>query len=312
MNHTTPSADCGVIVGRFQVAELHQGHRDFIDQVIEKHKKVIIVLGRAPLPNSVSNPLDVETRTQMIKAAYPSVYVAYNNDHPSDEIWSKRLDTLIADILTPTQTALLYGSRDSFIPHYNGRYETVTLDATRDSWSGTADRLEIGRVAHSDKMWRAGVIWASRNRFPTCFVTVDIACFNHDYTQILLGRKEGEELWRLPGGFTDPGSDSLEEDAARECMEETCLELTQIKYLRSTQIDDWRYTKEPDCVKTTLFAGVGVGEACAGDDLAEVQWFRVTDLDPQYSSQIMRSHLKLTRHAYGYAKKMQVDKPATT
>lgn len=46
MKHETPTADCGVIVGRFQVAELHEGHRALIEGVMGRHKKVIILLGR--------------------------------------------------------------------------------------------------------------------------------------------------------------------------------------------------------------------------------------------------------------------------
>lgn len=305
MNHTTPTADCGVIVGRFQVAELHQGHRDLIDTVVEKHRKVIIVLGRSPLPNSWSNPLDIQSRMQMVQEAYPEVVVTHINDIHNNERWSQNLDALIGDILSPTQSALLYGSRDSFIPHYSGQYPTFELDATRDQWSGTADRLEIGRVTHGNPMWRSGVIWASRNRFPTCYTTVDVAIFDHGYENILLGKKPFEEAWRLPGGFSDPCSDSFEEDAKREAMEETGLELVEMKYLHSTQIDDWRYTKEPDCVKTMLFAGVGKGEAVAGDDLEVVQWFPVSVLDPQYNTTVMRAHQKLTAKAYAYASQVR-------
>lgn len=304
MNHTTPTADCGVIVGRFQVAELHQGHRDLIDTVVAKHRKVIIVLGRSPLPNSWSNPLDYQARMQMIQEAYPDVVIAYINDIHNNERWSYNLDKIITDILTPTQTALLYGSRDSFIPYYSGRYPTFELDATRDQWSGTADRLEIGRVTHGDKMWRSGVIWASRNRFPTCYTTVDCAIFDETYEHILLGKKPFEDDWRLPGGFSDPCSDSFEEDAARECKEETGLDFTKPVYLWSTQIDDWRYTKEPDCIKTMLFAGVGKGDAVAGDDLEVVQWFPVSVLDPQYNTTVMRAHRKLTAKAYIHAGRM--------
>ena len=35
----------GVLVGRFQVHELHEAHHYVIDQVVENHKKVILFLG---------------------------------------------------------------------------------------------------------------------------------------------------------------------------------------------------------------------------------------------------------------------------
>ena len=37
--------DTGIIVGRFQVDDLHEGHKNFIDAVIKAHPRVIIFLG---------------------------------------------------------------------------------------------------------------------------------------------------------------------------------------------------------------------------------------------------------------------------
>jgi bifunctional NMN adenylyltransferase/nudix hydrolase len=65
------SYDVGVIVGRFQVPELHDAHKDLIETVCDKHDKVIIFLGLSPLMVTRENPLDFESRKQMILESSP-------------------------------------------------------------------------------------------------------------------------------------------------------------------------------------------------------------------------------------------------
>lgn len=298
MQHSEPTADCGVIVGRFQVAEIHQGHRSLIENVLSRHRKVVVLLGIAPLSNSINNPLDFESRKQMLLSAYPSLTVLYVKDVNDDALWSKQVDSIIGDVLSPTQTALLYGSRDSFISHYSGRFDTYELP-TEHTLSGTEIRASIGREAKDSPEWRAGVIWASRNRFPVSYQTVDIAIFNPDYTQMLLGQKSDEAGWRLVGGFADPCSSSLEEDAHREVMEEAGVAIRNLAYVRSFVIDDWRYRNEPDCIKTALFVAVtdAVDDAVGADDIARVRWFDLAELNPADQWRIMPLHRVLVTHA---------------
>ena len=42
-------SDVGIIVGRFQVADLHPAHIDLIETVVKAHKRVHILLGVSPL-----------------------------------------------------------------------------------------------------------------------------------------------------------------------------------------------------------------------------------------------------------------------
>lgn len=275
---------------------------------MSKHRKVVIVLGIAPVATSINNPLDFEARKQMILAAYPSITVLYVKDVNDDARWSKRVDEIIGDVLSPTQTALLYGSRDSFIRHYSGRFDTVELP-TEHHKSGTEIRAEIGREARDSADWRAGVIWASRNRYPVSYQTVDIAIFNPDYSQILLGKKKGAANWRLIGGFADPCSTSLEDDARRETMEEVGVKLASLEYVRSFEVDDWRYRNEPDCIKTALFVGTTYdGNPVAGDDIETVCWFNRTELDPTGYFPIVSEHQDLVRHALMRATHIQTTK----
>lgn len=302
MKHSEPTADCGVIIGRFQVAELHEGHKELIDKVQSRHKKVVILLGIAPIANSINNPLDFETRKQMILSEYPKVTVLYVLDVNDDEQWSKAVDSTLSHILSPTQSALLYGSRDSFIKHYSGRFDTYELP-TQHVRSGTEMREEIAREARDSADFRAGVIWASRNRYPTSFQTVDVAIFNEDYTQMLLGQKRHESGWRLIGGFADPRSKSLEDDARREVAEEANIKITHLQYVKSFQVDDWRYSQEPDCIKTALFVAVidSSTEPVAGDDIERVCWFNLNELDPTNQWRVMPIHRNLVTAALARA-----------
>src|SRR5579859_5244904 len=95
--------DVGVIVGRFQVHELHDAHKTLINEVLERHDKVIVFLGLSPLMNTQENPLDFQARKQMLLAEFPSLNILYIKDRNSDELWSKDLDAKISDLITPAQ-----------------------------------------------------------------------------------------------------------------------------------------------------------------------------------------------------------------
>jgi|688.fasta_scaffold169483_5 bifunctional NMN adenylyltransferase/nudix hydrolase len=295
-----PTEDIGIVIGRFQVHELHSAHLDLIQSVCNEHEKVIIFLGLSPLMVTSNNPLDFESRKQMILESFPKVIVMYIKDNPSDEVWSKDLDEKIRDLASPTQSVVLYGSRDSFITHYSGKYRTQEL--MQETYiSGSEIRKNISKKVKSSADFRAGVIWASGNRFPTCFPCVDIAIFNEDYSKILLARKAKETLYRFVGGFADPKSDCYETDARREVQEETGLEIGDLKYLGSTIINDFRYRREIDKVKTLFFVGkILFGRPEANDDICEVKFF---DIDKLTATDMIPEHKPLFDMLQKYLKK---------
>lgn len=285
--------DVGVLVGRFQVPSLHDGHLDVLDFVAERHDKVIVFLGVNGSGQSTRmNPLDFQAREQMLRELYPDFTILYIVDQPSDKYWSNWLDRQIAQHTNASQTVMMYGSRDSFISHYEGKHPTQELEA-EEKISGTEIRNEVKRRRPKNSQeWREGVVYGTFDRFPVNYVTVDIAILNEDETEILLGQKENETLWRVPGGFSEATSSSLEQDVRREAMEETNLAITDPIYVGSYRINDWRYRSEVDKIMTTLFrCRVMFGKAEGGDDLPRVKWFKFTDLD--LKRDVMPSHRHL-------------------
>ena len=273
----TKATDVAVIVGRFQVNELHEAHIDLITSVLNKHDRVLLFLGNSTIRNTLNNPLDYRARRTMIADKFPAVEIHYINDNPSDTAWTKNLDKLIGEQLLPMQTVTLYGSRDSFLKCYTGKYNTCELEATTFI-SGTEVRRRVCNNYPPTADYRAGMIAATAYRFPTAFQTVDIAVVN-DKGELLLARKPEEKKWRFIGGFSDPASVSLEEDAKREVQEEAGVEVGNITYLGSTLINDWRYRGEIDKIKTALFVAKYVfGKPEGADDVAEVKWVSINNL----------------------------------
>ena len=273
----TKATDVAVIVGRFQVNELHEAHIDLITSVLNKHDRVLVFLGNSTIRNTLNNPLDYRARRTMIADKFPAVEIHYINDNPSDTAWTKNLDKLIGEQLLPMQTVTLYGSRDSFLKCYTGKYTTCELEATTFI-SGTEVRRRVCNNYPPTADYRAGMIAATAYRFPTAFQTVDIAVVN-DKGELLLARKPEEKKWRFIGGFSDPASVSLEEDAKREVQEEAGVEVGNITYLGSTLINDWRYRGEIDKIKTALFVAKYVfGKPEGADDVAEVKWVSINNL----------------------------------
>lgn len=268
----------GVIVGRFQTPYLHDGHRYVIDQVLEKHENLIICLGIQAGQPSDKNPLDFESRKIMILENYPLATILPLKDMKSDLLWSKQLDKLVGDV-SNIHPVTLYGSRDSFIPFYNGKYETKELKDPEIIWSSTIIREEVVQRARNSQDFRAGVIYGITNRIPSPYSTVDVAIVQDG--KLLLAQKPNEDGWRFVGGYVDNKDENYEMAAKREALEEAgrSLELSDFRYVMSARVNDWRYKKTREKVFTTLFVCKCVfGNAEAGDDVRYIKWVPFEEL----------------------------------
>lgn len=314
MREKIPQADIGVIIGRFQVPDLHEGHRGLIDEVRSRHKKVIIMLGSTPgLLVTKNNPLDFQSRALMFKEVYPDLIILPLHDMPSDTDWSKSIDCKIKEVYE-LGSVILYGSRDSFVPHYKGAHRTITLESSK-YMSGSDVRKLVSAEARASAEFRRGVVYASYSRHPVAYPTVDVAIWDSGARKILLGRKHRDEgKWRFVGGFVDPRKDKSQRDAAyREVREETGGNLTveQFDYIGSTHIEDWRYRQEQDCILTTFFLGtVMYGHAEAGDDLDEVKWFDIKDIQ-EGKVDVVKEHMGLMELMLKYMVENDMLKPLT-
>jgi bifunctional NMN adenylyltransferase/nudix hydrolase len=271
----------GVVVGRFQVHELHDAHMELFRQVRNRHQRVIVMLGCAPTGPTKYNPLDFETRRRMVQAKFPDFTVVPIMDKKTDEEWSKELDARISDIVQVGEVTL-YGGRDSFVPHYSGKWKPKELDIEIPDLSGQQIRDKLTNTILESSDFRAGWICALQNMFPKVVTTVDVAILYNTgtaFTSVLLGKKKGEKLWRFIGGHADPKG-SFEDDAKREAFEETGLDIQSVEYLGSFLVDDWRYTKGTDKIKTIFFKGYTTSQAAkANDDISEVKWFDLLSLN---------------------------------
>lgn len=270
----TPSGT-GIFIGRFQVFELNAVHEQLIGKVQKKHRHVLIFLGSNPAPSD-RNPLDWQSRVQLFYEKYGEKIAVYEMpDLPDDRIWSQELDRRIME-LRPEMPVILYGSQEGFVDCYSGRFQAEALDADEDEFQEDV----IPEEMNNPRDFRAGVLYAALNRYPTVYPTVDIAIFRSEYQELLLARKENETKLRLPGGFTDPSDESYEMAALREMFEECGeIEVDELTYLGSCQINDWRYRGSLDSIITHLYACRLVdGEPSPNDDIAELRWMEVSKL----------------------------------
>jgi bifunctional NMN adenylyltransferase/nudix hydrolase len=294
----------GVIVARFQVHKLHEGQVKLIDTVCSNHKKVIIFLGVPIVSNTKSNPLDFATRKAMIQEQYPNIIVLPHKDNRSDIKWSQNLDT---EIKTPfgDLTAVLYGSRESFIPYYHGKYPTIEL-TTDIIYSGTEVRKQVSKEILASEDFRAGVIHATYAARPVTYPTVDITVYN-DKGQILLAKKPNEDFYRFIGGFVDRTDENWELAAKREFREETGgnAEIGDVRYVCSGVINDWRYANTESGIMTTLFIGKFLwGRLEPSDDIESLHWIQPKDIN--VDRDIMIEHRDLYANLCVYIDKNKI------
>lgn len=158
----------GVIVCRMQVPYLTDSHKSIINTVMQRHQRVVIVLGTTNEPINSKNPYPFEFRKQMIDSIFPNsntITVIPLPDNSDNGAWVKMLDAMIGAFLTYDETAILYGGRDSFIPYYkkdNGKFNCTELEPT-DYDSGTELRnLSAMRLPKYSQDTAIAILWTLR------------------------------------------------------------------------------------------------------------------------------------------------------
>lgn len=280
----------GVIIGRFQTPELHSEHIKLIQYVLDRHEKVILFLGVSPTLANKKHPMDFITRKYMIEEQFgiSKLTIMPLSDNKSNEIWSKQLDSKIKEVF-PLGSVTIYGSRDSFIPYYFGVNKTLELQP--DVFVSATDIREVAsKKVISSSEFRAGIIYSVYNQFPIVYSTVDVAIIKDD--EILLGQKLGETQWRFIGGFVDTTDESDEAAAKRETLEETSLEVADLEYVCSMQVEDWRYRGIKDrSIMTRFFKAKYIfGCPTPQDDINALKWFKLT---PELENILVEEHKKL-------------------
>jgi len=299
LNIQQPTADYGVIVGRFQVSQLTAAHHDLIAGVLQRHRQVLVIVGCTPgnLTNK-ANPLSYAARTIMLRDSFPLILTEGLQDMPSDEDWSREMDKIIRRVF-PMGSVLLYGGRDSFIPHYHGNFPTAEV-STVVSLSGTEQRNQIRTQVPTTTEGRAGVIFAIENQYSSFKPCVDILCYNPATKEILLAKRNSEPGWRMPGGHADIEKDNSYDDAAkREFYEEMghTIEADNFQMLFSFKVDDPRYRTSSDKIMTLVFSAQYVhGFPRASDDIDEAKWFpigQLPNLMPEHKNAIAQACHKI-------------------
>lgn len=307
----------GVVIGRFQVHEIHAAHLQLLETVQADNHNMLILLGCPKAPPTKANPLGYLTRQIMLQELFPAATILPVFDMPDDQAWSKQVDELVHNIY-PGISAVLYGGRDSFIPHYSGRYKTRTLDwGDGDQKSGSTVRQALADRALNTPEWRAGVIWTLAHTLPRTYNTVDIAYCKDIMTgpSVLLGKRPGALRWRFPGGFVDP-AETPQQAARRELREETTFVAEHDpRLIDQLFIDDWRSRGQDDVAHMTHFYLV---EHCFGalpargkdlDDLGEVAWFRLHIIDRRV---VEPEHLPLIERLQKHLASTALGEPANT
>ncbi len=277
----------GVVISRFQTPELHHAHNWLLDMAVNKSETVVVFLGSHPIPSTKRNPLDFQTRKYMVEEYFKEVgqenyYIFEIKDHPSDHVWSKRIDDSLLSLF-PDKKITLYDGRDGFSRYYHGTLNVEVLDIKNaDDISATKLRNLVKPLPSKD--FREGMIYSANLAYHKISAATDIVCWKKvdNDVLILLGQKRHSPgVLRFPGGMVDLKDDSYKSGAQRELLEETdiLVSIENFEYIGDFKVNDWRGCDSNQYFTTFYAAKYESGKPASKDDLVNVGWNTVESLN---------------------------------
>jgi len=281
----------GVAAVRCQTPYLTDAHKHLFTTMENECEFVLIFLGQSSSIFTNTNPLPFMSRRMMISHQYNKFDIIEFPDTKYDEVWYQQLDENIKEycrfFTININSVQLYGGRGSFLGKYMGEFkDQTTIIPEIHHISATSVRAEVGKELVHNTDFRKGIIYATQNRFPIVYPTVDAIIFDKTEDYILLGKKKNWLHWCFIGGFVDKSDNSYRDACLRELGEEVPI-LNDTKYINevlpfgSWQINDWRYKNTTDSIMTSVYYIHTTLDhtipVTAADDVEELQWFTIKE-----------------------------------
>ena len=166
-----------VIVGRFQVSSLTQGHLHLFKFAKDNFDKILVILGETKgNERDEKNPLPINARKRMILnnidvgISQKVIGIFEIQDVGNIKKWSENLDNMLDQMLPAMSYQLdenkivLLGSRDSVVTgSYSGRYNIKEVPELK-GYSGTLSREEVKEPNWGETKIREAIIWIMKNK----------------------------------------------------------------------------------------------------------------------------------------------------
>ena len=152
--------DIGLICGRFQT--FHKGHEKLVDTGLMLCDRLLILIGSAQECGTERNPLNINTRTKMLKEIYgdnPNIMI-YGLADMTDEddirpVWGRYLLDNVDRYIYKNPEVMIYGNDESRSQWFDKKdlVNTTELIINRAELSISATMLRQLMVADNRKEW---------------------------------------------------------------------------------------------------------------------------------------------------------------
>lgn len=227
----------GVLIGRFQVPEPHEGHMFLMKRILEVSDELIVLVGSANKARSIKNPFTFDERRGAIYKALGAEYADRVNVVPlndylySDDQWMADVAATIKQVITVEADVTLYGhfKEGNDYLRWFPQFKYQNIDSTIET-SGTelrnAHRHLLPKVVQEEYLEFDNDRKKFENYpYPDCLQSncgdAVVICLGH---VLLIKRPNG--VWALPGGHKHKYETFLD-CAIRELYEETNLRVPE-------------------------------------------------------------------------------------
>ncbi len=268
----------GVFIGRFQ--PFHLGHLSVINRMEkdESIARILVGIGSAQEANSFTNPFSFREREAMIgqvlKARLKKPFKIFGvQDVNQPKLW---LDLVKLAAKEPFD--IIYTNNPEVEEIAKGAGIKVNRSELTLGITATNIRKAIAKGEDISDLVPKEILAQLRlfkNRTINPCVTADIIINYKNKGIVLIQRKkrEGDSnslKWALPGGHLNYGLETLEEAAARECKEETNLDISLTSQNQFRQYSSPSRDLRGHYVTSVFYQEVKEGKLKAGDDAVDI------------------------------------------